>query len=267
MRSRTSLPGYRIDLKSVAFTCVCPLNCRKKRSTKVLFKNIRVRKLPRTAGDYFDERKGGVLRLTDEGENVGWRALFNGKNLDGWTGAGDGSGYRAREGVLEFLVDGRSPHLMTDADYEDFQLRLDFKIARMANSGLFLRAARDGSNPAFSGCEIQILDDFNWEAVTKSKLAPYQFTGGLYGSVANSKRDALRPLGEWNTYEITYTGSRITACLNGQIMYDVDTLELDGHSFEKRAPRGFIGLQRHAPGGAVDGEAFAWFRNLFIREL
>jgi hypothetical protein len=236
---------------------------------RAMFKNVRLRELPGDAGEYFEQRKRGLLRLTDQGHDAGWRALFNGKDLDGWTAAGDGSGYRVRKGVLEFLVKGGSSHLMTDADYTDVHLRLDFKIARMANSGLFLRAARDGSNPAYSGCEIQILDDFNWEQDTGSKLAPYQFTGGLYGAVPNSKRDALRPLGEWNTFEVTYRGARITACLNGRIMYDVDTLALDGVEppFAERAPTGFIGLQRHAPGGDVRGDAYAWFRNLFIREL
>ena len=97
---------------------------------------------------------------------------------------------------------------MTDEDFRDFHLRLDFKIARMANSGLFLRAAREGGNPAFSGCEIQILDDFNWERATDSKLKPWQFTGSLYGSVPPAVK-ALNPIGSWNSLEIRYVGSRL----------------------------------------------------------
>ena len=153
-------------------------------------------------------------------------------------------------------------------DYRDFQLRLDFKTTRRANSGLFLRGARDGSNPAYSGCEIQILDDFHWEEDTNSKLQPYQFTGGLYGAVAPGPKDALRPLGEWNTYQVTYQGSRIVTVLNGKVLYDVDTFELkQGKPFAERAQTGFIGLQRHGPAGALDGDVYAWFRNLYIREL
>src|SRR4030095_1182860 len=99
--------------------------------------------------------------------------------------------------------------LLSREDFRDFRLRLDFRIARMANSGLFLRAARDGSNPAFSGCEVQILDDFDWESVTGTKLKPWQFTGSLYGSVPPGDRGALRALGEWNTYEVLYQGARL----------------------------------------------------------
>ena len=53
-------------------------------------------------------------------------------------------------------------------------------------------------------------------------------------------------------------------------MYDVDTVDLERAKppFAERAPTGFIGLQRHAPGKeAAGGKAFAWFRNLFVREL
>ncbi|MDH3591348.1 MAG: DUF1080 domain-containing protein, partial [Planctomycetota bacterium] len=145
-----------------------------------------------------------------------------------------------------------------------FHLRLDFKISLMANSGLFLRAKRDGSNPAYSGCEIQILDDFNWEKTTRSKLKEWQFTGSLYGAVA-PKHKALKPLGEWNRYEVHYLGSRIQTVLNGRILYDVDTHKLDVKPpFADRALAGFIGLQRHAP-KHVEGEAYAWFRNVFVR--
>ncbi len=239
--------------------------------SKVRFRTIQIRELPDDAGVYFHADERGIAALTPNGEQAGWHALFDGKSLAGWHAEGDGSGYRVRDGVLEFLARGSSPHLATEADFQDFQLRLDFKIARGANSGLFLRAARDASDPAFSGCEIQILDDFHWEKNTGTTLLPYQKTGGLYGSVASSKPDALRPLGEWNTYDVTFHGSRIVAYLNGKLLYDVDTLAVDvpedALPFAERAKSGFIGLQRHAPAGEVDGDVYAWFRNIFVCEL
>ena len=144
---------------------------------------------------------------------------------------------------------------------------LDFKIAKMANSGLFLRGAKTDQDPAYSGCEIQILDDFNWEAVTGSTLQPYQFTGSLYGAVPTGDRSALRPLGYWNTYHVRYEGSQLSVRLNGSELYSVDTLTLEATPpFSDRARKGFIGLQRHAP-AQVEGRAYAWFRNAFVREL
>ncbi len=237
---------------------------------RVMFRNVRVRELPPNPGKYWEQAGFGRKSLTAAGEAMGWGSLFNGEDLTGWDAAGDGSGYRVQDGVLEFLTEGGSPYLATEKDYTDFQLRMDFKISAMANSGLFLRAARSGGNPAFSGCEIQILDDFNWEKETGSKLKPYQFSGGLYGSLAPGVTNALKPLGEWNTYFVTYKGSRILTVLNGRILYDVDTFDLkpeQGAPWKDRAPTGFIGLQRHAPGGALEGDAYASFRNLYIREL
>jgi hypothetical protein len=155
-------------------------------------------------------------------------------------------------------------------DYRDFELRMDFKIGEMANSGVFLRGDREGGDPAYSGCEVQILDDFDWEAVTGSRLREWQFTGSLYASVPPAQR-ALKPLGGWNTYHITYVGSRLKVELNGVTLYDVDTFEVpvayeDQPAFRDRVAAGFIGLQRHAPRQAA-GEAWAWFKNIFIREL
>lgn len=234
----------------------------------VRFRNIRVRDLAPTESAMFAETHDGLLRVTPWGEANGWRALFDGATLDGWEPLGGNTGYSPKDGVLALASQGDSDTLATKEDFEDFELRLDFKIDEMANSGVFLRAARDGSNPAFSGCEIQILDDFHWEERTKGKLKPWQHTGSLYGSVASGEPSAVRPLGRWNTYEIRCAGSTIATKLNGKELYSVDTDTLapeQGEPFAKRAKKGFLGIQRHAD--QPKGDAYAWFRNVFVRKL
>ncbi|MCB9913914.1 MAG: DUF1080 domain-containing protein [Planctomycetes bacterium] len=234
---------------------------------RVRFKDVWLRELPSYDAALFSCDDAGALACTDAAREAGWRPLFDGKSLAGWDPRPGPDAYRVRDGVIAFPKAGGGGELRTRELFRDFELRLDFKISRMANSGLFLRADPEHGNPAFSGCEIQILDDFNWEAVTSSKLAPYQFSGGLYGSLAPGDRHALRPLGEWNTYEVRYVGSRIAVKLNGALLYDVDTFTLEGNPpWQERVPRGFIGLQRHAP-DEVEGEEYAWFRNLFVRPL
>ncbi len=230
------------------------------------FRNLRVKELPLLGEELFAETASGLLALTEHGARLGWKPLFDGSSLEGWQIEGEPDRYRAAEGVLAFLARGGGGHLATREDFGDFLLRLDFRPARMANSGLFLRAARDGSNPAFSGCELQILDDFDWEQVTGTKLAPWQFSGSLYGALAPGEK-ALRPIGEWNTYEVLYRGQRLAVALNGRTLYDVDTHTLapeNGKPFAERAPRGFIGLQHHGAEG-VEGEVVVEFRNLFVR--
>lgn len=203
-------------------------------------------------------------------EKSGWEPLLDAE-LSRWeTESGRADGFACDGRVLELRTAGAAHELRTKDDYRDFVLRLDFKIVRRANSGIFLRADRANGNPAFSGCEIQVLDDFHWEADTKSKLKPWQFTGSLYGAVPAGHTGALYPNGRWNTLEIRYQGSRIRTELNGVELYDVDTAELkpeQGEPFAGRAAAGFLGLQRHAPGGEVVGNAYAWYRNVFVRRL
>jgi hypothetical protein len=208
----------------------------------------------------FEEGSGGTL-VPRAGS--GWLALFAG-DRSAWEVVGSPAGVALEDGVLAFTAgDGC---VRTTADFQDFRLRLDFKIARMANSGVFLRGARDGSDPAYSGAELQILDDFNWEQVTGRVLEPFQRTGGLYGSLPPAE-PALRQLGEWNTYAIEYRGSRLFAELNGRVIHDLDTETAPGKPFRERAPRGFIGLQRHAAPRQVGEAPYAWFRNVFVQPL
>lgn len=233
------------------------------------FRNLRIVELAPTETEPFRANPAGVLERTPWGVAQGWRSLFDGRSLDGWRPVGGTSGFAVTDGAIALQTRGDSAHLATGEDFADFALRLDFKIAEMTNSGLFLRGDRAGGDPAWTGCEVQILDDFHWEERTHSKLEPWQFTGSLYGSVAPAQH-ALKPLGEWNTYEIEYAGPRVRTVLNEVLLYDVDTRSVrvptDRPAFEKRARTGFIGLQRHAPEG-VRGDAYAWFRNIWVRPL
>ena len=197
----------------------------------------------------------------------GWDPIFDGTSLEGWELVGDAEGYRVADGVWEFPAAGGSGHVRTMEDFRDFRLRLDFKPERMANSGIYLRSARSDANPSYSGCEIQILDDFAWEAVTGTTLAPTQLTGSLYAAVPPREPSALRPMGEWNTYEILYRGTRLAAALNGRVLYDVETLELPGDPpFAERVPSGFLGMQRYVTPD-VEGETAVAFRRIEVQRL
>lgn len=234
----------------------------------VRFKNITVRELPVFDPQEFTLGDGASLRAGPRWQDL----LDGGKSLAAWQAhGGDGSGFRLdAAGELALLVQGQAHELRSKADFTDFELRLDFKLATLANSGVFLRAARDDSNPAYSGCEIQLLDDHHWEKGTGTELKAWQYTGSLYGAVAPAVKDALNPIGAWNTLEIRYVGSNLRTRLNGFTLYDVDVGKLapeQGEAFAKRAAKGFLGLQRHAPGGAIETEAYAWFRNVFVKPM
>lgn len=200
---------------------------------EVRFRDVRIRPLPAFTG-----------------LETNFTPLFNGVDLSGWEAVGSTEGYFVEDDQLCIPAEGGG-FLRTTEDFRDFRLRADFQMARMANSGVYLRSARTDENPSYSGAEVQILDDFNWEAVTESTLVPYQFTGGLYGSLAPAA-NVLKPIGEWNRYEILYRGTRLAVALNSKTLYDVDTTSLtEGAPFAERVPQGFIGFQRY---GAPDTE-------------
>ncbi|MEO0481491.1 MAG: DUF1080 domain-containing protein [Planctomycetota bacterium] len=235
----------------------------------VRFRNLRLRELP-----VFDTRE---FEMSDEGflaakPDTGWMPLLD-PELSKWQSAGDpameSSGYRMEDGILRVSSKGTAPQLETREDFQDFEYRMEFRTARGANSGLFLRAARDGSNPAYSGCELQILDDWFFEKDHNYTLQDWQKTASLYGAVPANAGTILYPNGRWNTLEVRYVGSQLRARLNGVVLYDVDTHSLEpaqGAAFAERARTGFIGLQRHAV-QRDEPHDYAWFKNVFVRRV
>ncbi|MBM3985458.1 MAG: DUF1080 domain-containing protein, partial [Planctomycetes bacterium] len=253
---------------------------------KVQFRDITIRELPLHGEDFARDRALAPPEREARASRRaagGWRDLLappaDGSDpLSAWEDVHDDgpphapADYFVRDGVLHIPSSDPPGYLRTKADFRDFDLTLQFRQARMSNSGLFLRGRRDapgadgavvpGGNPAFSGCEIQVIDDWNWEAGTQSTLKDWQFTGSLYGAVPPARKGLLAPIGEWNTLEVTARGSRMACALNGQALWDVDThaLAVDP-PFAQRAAAGFLGLQRYAAPGVTDAAA------LEVREL
>ena len=148
------------------------------------------------------------------------------------------------------------------SEFGDFVLRFEFRVAPGANSGIGIRSVR-GQNAAYSGMEIQVLEDSHPKY---ANLQEWQYHGSVYGIVP-AKRGALKPVGEWNTEEIIAKGSEIKVTLNGQVIVDADLTKAapDGKTIDgKEHPglkrdSGFLRLCGH--GGGVQ------FRNMRIKTL
>jgi hypothetical protein len=203
-----------------------------------------------------------ALNSADNTAPEGFELLFNGKDLTGWKvnegGKMDQWGADKDKGVL-YVQGGGAGWLMTEKEYGDFELRLEFKIPEKGNSGVALRSPMKG-DPAYIGMEIQILDD-GWHKKNLKDLKPVQLTGSIYGVVPPSK-DANKPIGEWNKYAITAKGRQVTIELNGVKIVDAN---LDDHKdqFKEhpglKAEKGHLGLQSHSE--RVE------FRNIYVKEL
>jgi HEAT repeat protein len=171
-------------------------------------------------------------------------SLFNAVDLKGWTIVGGKEGtWGVGDGILFTTGDGGG-WLSTDAEYENFELDLDFRVPEGGNSGIFLRSPRQG-DPAYTGMEIQVLDDY---APEYAKLRPWQYCGSIYGVVAPTVRASKKAL-EWQHCRIIARGPRITIVLNGQTVVDADLVaQMEKESSHPGLKRrsGFIGLQCHS---------------------
>jgi len=190
----------------------------------------------------------------------GFTPLFDGKDLAGWEVLDGKKDAWAVENGMIVTKSGGGGWLLTDKEYGDFEVRVDFKMSEGGNSGVALRAPLKG-NVSYSGMEIQLLDDV-WHKKNLKDLKPVQYTGAIYGVVAPSK-DALKPVGEWNTINITAKGRQITILLNGVKRVDAN-LDDYKEAAEKDHPglkreKGHLGLQSHS--NRVE------FRNVYVKEL
>lgn len=226
----------------------------------VEFRNLRIKELPYV-----------------EKENTppeGFKALFNGENLQGWKGlmkppldnpikraaltpeahaeaqkeADENMRAHWRVENGEIIFDGKGRSLCTAKDYEDIEMFVDWKIPPHGDSGIYLRGSP----------QVQIWDPYTQPTKYGSEVG----SGGLYNNKTNASNPLLvadKPIGEWNRFQIIMTGPHVHVFLNGQLVTRDVVLE----NYWDRAlpifPSGQIELQNH--GGLL------WFKNIYIREI
>ncbi len=135
-------------------------------------------------------------------ENPKWGkkiVLFNGKDLSGWSAMGENQ-WVVEDGVLKSPKSGSN--LVTDEKFTDFKLHIEFKYPKDSNSGIYLRGRY----------EVQVADN--------AGLEPSNILfGGIYGLLTPNEMVA-RPAGEWQEYDITLIGRRVTIVANGKTIID-----------------------------------------------
>jgi hypothetical protein len=180
------------------------------------------------------------------------RSLFNGRDLTGWTPHAHGN-WNVEEGAIVGRFDNSRPgpgYLLTNAEFSDFRLELDFWISRSGNSGVYVRQPlrrfgpkgdeRAAQRPT-DGHEIQI--DYN---------DPNNLTGAVYNF-----RNVTKLVGgeeRWNKYIIECRGPLVTIQIDGQEVNRFEPL---------RSPRGAIGFQMH---GQRPHDHVVRFRNVLISD-
>jgi hypothetical protein len=215
-----------------------------------------------------------AARSEDNKPPAGFIPLFNGKNLEGWKGhttmaerakqkpedLAKLQEARTRTALEHWKVvdgvihcDGKGGvSLVTDKDYGNFELMVDWKIEKNGDSGIYLRGQP----------QVQIWDSDNTPGARGVDKG--SGSGGLWNNPAGDKakiplKKADKPVGEWNTFHITVKGDEVTVKLNGELVVDKGKL-LNYWERGKAVPeKGPIELQFH-------GDPL-WFKNIYIKEL
>jgi hypothetical protein len=224
-----------------------------------------------------EEVQEEMTEVVEEKESD-WITLFDGESFDGWhmyNGEEVTEPWKLEDGAMVFYPpeerpEGASYNLVSDKEFTDFVLTLDWKIAEGGNSGIFWAVKEDEKygQPYITGPEIQVLDN---ERHPDAQNGDDRLAGALYDMVPPSK-DVTNPAGEWNSVElmINHKTNEGHVMLNGTKIVEfpvqgtgwdqliADSKFADWEDFAAFTT-GKIGLQDH-------GDMVA-FRNIKIKEL
>ncbi len=130
--------------------------------------------------------------------------LFNGKDLTGWHVDREKNQWQAVDGILVNPESGSN--LITDEKFQDFKLHIEFQYPEGSNSGIYLRGRY----------EVQIEDNHGYVPMDI-------YFGGIYGFL-EPNQNAAKPAGEWQTYDITLIGRKVTVVANGKTVISDSTI-------------------------------------------
>jgi hypothetical protein len=210
--------------------------------------------------------------LTSKEKQEGWQLLFDGKTFNGWHGfnmKGIPDCWIVEDGIMKMTTVGgqESQDVITDKVYKKFELKVEFRLTKGANSGIIYHVAEEPKYkyPYETGAEYQVIDQDNWP----DKLEDWQICGANY-AMYPPKVKPYKPVGEWNQVHLIVNGNKVTHILNGKVVvefekYSPDWKKLRDSGKWKDFPdygkfdEGHISLQNH--GTHVD------YRSVKIKEL
>jgi len=145
----------------------------------------------------------------------GWKLLFDGKTSTGWKSYRTGQpfpekGWTIENGVISVVPQGRGGDIATVEEFSDFELSIEFRISKGANSGIKYFVLPGTT----LGLEFQLLDDENHPDAKEGRDGN-RLQGGLYDMIA-PKGKIDKPVGEWNHARIISKGNHVEHWLNGK---------------------------------------------------
>lgn len=214
--------------------------------------------------------------LTDQEKAEGWQLLFDGKSIDKWRGFNNedvSGGWIIKDDCLMSLGKGGDigGDLVTVSDFENFELKLEWRISAGGNSGILYGVIEDPKYKAvyYTGPEYQLLDDIGF----LQPVEEGQLTGANYMMhLADKTKKKLQMVGgfEFNTSKIVVNGTHVEHWLNGEKIVE---FERWGDDWNKRKAEGKwkdfpdYGMAKKGKISLQDHGSYIWFHDIKIREL
>lgn len=222
----------------------------------------------------FSQKSASPNKLTTKEKKEGWILLFDGKTSKGWHLYNKGklaSAWVVQNGELkcDATISGvEREDLVTDKEFENFDLKFEWKISKEGNSGVFFNVIEKEDIPKAwaSGPEYQLLEKSHHDYATSIKKR----SGCLYGFYEQKNPAPDKPTGEWNQSEIKQVNGKIEFYLNGVL---TATEDLNSETWKNLVAnsgfKSFPEFGKHTKGriSLQDWSKGISFRNIKIKEL
>lgn len=158
-------------------------------------------------------------KINDAGENI-IISLFDGKTLNGWHGfnkTGEIKNWNVEDGAMVCLgaaADAHGGDIVSDNEYENFELSWEWKMTTGGNSGVMYHVIEGAAYqaPYETGPEYQMIDDIGFP----EKLEDWQKSGADYAMYLTNDKKKLKAVGEWNSSKIVFDNGQVEHWLNGE---------------------------------------------------
>lgn len=201
-----------------------------------------------------------------QGKGGAWISLFDGKTMAGWRGYRQKTapaGWQVENGAITRV--GQGGDIITDGEFGDFELELEWKVDSVGNSGIFYRATEVTERIFENATEMQVLDNVRHP----DNKTPLTLAGSNYG-LYPAPAEAAKPAGEWNAVRIVAKGAHVEHWLNGKQLFSYEMWSDDWKgrvAKSKFAQWPTYGLSRKGHIGLQDHGDRVQFRNIRIRPL
>ncbi|MEP6926379.1 MAG: DUF1080 domain-containing protein [Ginsengibacter sp.] len=223
-----------------------------------------------------------VNTLSQNEKSNGWQLLFDGKSTNGWHSYGKdfaGKVWSVKDGTLHMDAEGKknlssneSGDLVTNEEYDNFDLKLDWKIGIKGNSGIIIYINEDSSkyhNTYNTGMEMQVLDNGTPTRLghNDGKLYTHR-AGDLYDLLAS--KEVINPQGEWNHVEVRSLNGKLDFYMNG--VHSLSTTLWNDNwkkmiAISKFKDMNGFGTFKKGKISLQDHDEDVWFRNIRIKRL